>query len=251
MTTAAIHIPARYYRPEPARDYTAPFERWLGYSLHPAIRHVFTHLERQRAKRQPQRLFIRANPDVDTLLRTALADYLRWRLDVTDPLETCVVYARDRKGLTQFSHPRSLLYTSFNPEGPRGLNLRMALVLDADSYPDPGRHFGRVWRTVAPPMDFTRHSLLIVHGTPRPRKRVNTFTLRYKALLRDHTIPLIDLTLSPPPPAPLPSDNRLNTDAIVGARYIAHAPQDHSTATQNKTIRPPSHLPPPTSAFLS
>ena len=54
-------------RPRPVsiqRDYAAQFERWVGYRLHPHARRVVAFIERQRARRQPQRVIVKAAADV-------------------------------------------------------------------------------------------------------------------------------------------------------------------------------------------
>lgn len=195
MPSIAPHIPRRHYHPERSRDYAALFERWLGHRIHPAPRRVITHLEQQRAHRQHQRVFICTHPAYDLILKQAMTDYLRWRMTVVDRYESACVFARQSRDLASFRFSDSTsLYSSRTPEKPRGSTFRIALILDADAYPYRGRYFSRVWRTVAPCMDFSHHSLLIVHGTYRPHTRVNPFTLRVRSIRHDHSLPLIDLT---------------------------------------------------------
>ena len=235
MPAITSHIPRRHYHPERPRDYAALFERWLGHRLHPAPRRVIAHLERQRARRQHQRVFICTHPDHDLILRQALTDYLRWRMTVIDRYEQACVFARQSRDLKPFRFSDSTqLYSSRAPEKPRGSTFRIALILDADAYPDRGRYFSRVWRTVAPCMDFSHHSLLIVHGTYRPHTRVNPFTLRVRAIRHDRSLPLIDLT-TPEPALPdiSPSDNPTITE------QSDHIPNQPSPTILNQIFSTP------------
>lgn len=229
MSAVAPYIPRRHYHPVRARDYAALFERWLGRRLHPAPRRVINHLERQRARRQHQRVFICTHLHYDLILKRALTDYLRWRMTVVDRHESACVFARQRRDLAPFRFTDSTqLYSSRTPEKPRGSTFRISLILDADAYPDRGRYFSRVWRTVAPCMDFSHHSLLIVHGNYRPRTRVNPFSLRVRAIRGDRSLPLIDLTCP---------DKDLTDDERTPVTY----PTDESSHSTRPPDQPLAH----------
>ena len=209
MPATVAHIRCRTARtPEPARDYTADFERWVGYRLHPHARRVINILERQRARRLPQRLIVcNAERSIDVTRRT-LADYVLWRATVVQPGEPFYVVGRTRadvrallprprlRALLEEPNWQPILGTSRSPEYCRGLNFRLALLLDADRYPLRGRYLSRVWRSMIPCLMNTPDSLCVIHGTYRPRTRVNFFT-RQVRLYRDSDLywPVLDLTI--------------------------------------------------------
>ena len=195
MPAHAFFIPAPAYHYLP-RDYAAQFERWIGYRLIPPVRRIIAHLECQRARRQPQRLFItspREDP-ADRVLRAVLADYIRFRSTLTNPGEPYCVAAPKRDQLKPFlKKGLSLPVTFRKPEVVRGNTFRMAIILDADLISHGRDLFRRLWRSVVSCLDFTHHSLLIVLGTPHPRSRLNPFTCR----LRSGAFPHISLSSTP------------------------------------------------------
>ena len=60
------------------RNWAAQFERWLGYPLHRDARRAISVLERQRAQRKPQRLYLCDADAEKEALKQALVNYVRW-----------------------------------------------------------------------------------------------------------------------------------------------------------------------------
>lgn len=182
------------------RDYAAQFERWVGYRLHPHARRAVALLERQRARRQPQRLILCNTESSIDIIRQTLADYIRWRASVVQPGEPFCVVGRSRADISRIL-PKSklrtlpdhrwqpILVSSRTPDLCRGLNFRLALILDADAFPHRGRSLEQHWRSILPAIDMGPQSLLILCGTYRPRTRVNFFA----RLVRQSRLPHLDL----------------------------------------------------------
>ena len=186
------------------RDYAAQFERWAGYRLHPHARRAVAHLERQRARRQPQRLILCNAPSSVETIRQTLADYVLWRATVVQPGDPFCVVGRCRadisrilpkKRLRTLPDPRwqPILVSSRTPDHCRGLNFRLALILDGDAFPLRGRYLEQHWRSLLPAIDIGPQSLLILCGTYRPRTRVNYFA----RLVRQTRLPILDLSTPP------------------------------------------------------
>ncbi|MDE5685945.1 MAG: hypothetical protein K2I26_05225, partial [Paramuribaculum sp.] len=138
-------MPHPYIPPRPRhlfrRDYAAQFERWVGYRLHPHARRAVAHLERQRARRQPQRLILCNTPASIDILRQTLADYVLWRATVVQPGDPFCVVGRSRADINRILPKRKLrtlpdprwqpiLVSSRTPDHCRGLNFPLALILD-------------------------------------------------------------------------------------------------------------------------
>lgn len=186
------------------RDYAAQFERWAGYRLHPHARRVVAFIERQRARRQPQRVIVSNDPASTDILRATLADYIRWRAAVVQPGDRFCVVGRSRADISRILPKRKLsvlpdprwqpiLVSSRTPDHCRGLNFRLALILDGDCFPHRGRALEQHWRAILPAIDLGPQSLLILCGTYRSRTRVNYFS----RLVRQARLPVLDLG-SPP-----------------------------------------------------
>ncbi|MDE5686166.1 MAG: hypothetical protein K2I26_06360, partial [Paramuribaculum sp.] len=182
------------------RDYAAQFERWVGYRLHPHARRAVAHLERQRARRQPQRLILCNTPSSIDTIRQTLADYLLWRATVVQPGDPFCVVGRSRADINRILPKRKLrtlpdprwqpiLVSSRTPDHCRGLNFPLALILDGDAFPHRGRALEQHWRSILPAIDIGPQSLLILCGTYRPRTRVNHFA----RLVRQARLPILDL----------------------------------------------------------
>ena len=200
----------RSYQPVPRprhicqRDYAAQFERWAGYRLHPHARRAVAFVERQRARRQPQRLILCNTPSSIDIVRQTLADYIRWRAAVVQPGEPFCAVGRSRADLSRF-FPKSklrtlpdhrwqpILVSSRTPDHCRGLSFRLALILDGDAFPCRGRYLEQHWRSILPAIDVGPQSLLILCGTYRPRTRVNFFS----RLVRQSRLPILDLSAPP------------------------------------------------------
>ncbi len=194
-------------RPRPVsiqRDYAAQFERWVGYRLHPHARRVVAFIERQRARRQPQRVIVCNDPASSDILRATLADYIRWRAAVVQPGDSFCVVGRSRTDISRILPKRKLsvlpdprwqpiLVSSRTPDHCRGLNFRLALILDGDCFPHRGRALEQHWRAILPAIDLGPQSLLILCGSYRSRTRVNYFF----RLVRQSRLPVLDLG-SPP-----------------------------------------------------
>ena len=186
------------------RDYAAQFERWVGYRLHPHARRAVAHLERQRARRQPQRLILCNTPSSIDILRQTLTDYILWRATVVQPGDPFCVVGRSRADINRILPKRKLrtlpdprwqpiLVSSRTPDHCRGLNFRLALILDGDAFPLRGRYLEQHWRSLLPAIDIGPQSLLILCGTYRPRTRVNYFS----RLVRQTRLPILDLSAPP------------------------------------------------------
>ncbi len=218
--TALIKTPSRYHADR--RDHAAQFERWLGYSLHPDARRAVAILERQRARRQPQRLYVCDRDASRGVMQRALASYVRWLAMVVRPETAFYVVGRNRdqvKSLITKADIRRLpdpkyqpiLGTARSPEYCRGLNFGMALLLDSDAYPRRGRHLKRVWSSVCPCISPMAGTLAVIHGTYRPRTRVNHFTSEVRRLRGPDTAdglgpPLWPVLMLEDPPEPREAD---------------------------------------------
>lgn len=186
------------------RNWAALFECWLGYALHPDARRAIAWLEIQRARRQPQRLYICDTNAPSGLIQRTLVAYVRFLATAIRPgIPFCLV-GKTRAQVDNLL-PRSvrrtlpdpqwqpILATSRSPEYCRGLTFPMALLLDSDAYPRRGRHLSRILSAVNPCLPSSAASLLVIHGTLHPRARVNTFT--NEARRPDRPIPLLDLSV--------------------------------------------------------
>jgi len=192
------------------RNWASLFERWLGYPLHPHARRVIAHLERQRARRQPQRLYVSDPNAASGILRKALVQYVRWLAICIRPQAPFCVVGRSRSQLSSLGLPhrpwrianpdRHITATGRNPDYIRGLNFPMALILDSDAYPRRGRHLRRVLAAVNPCIGYGSNTLLVVHGTARPTMRVNTFTNELRRT--ENPYPKIDPSDGEPDPPP-------------------------------------------------
>ncbi len=202
LATRKISCPLPAAVRKPRRNFAALFERWLGYSLHPHARRLIAELERQRARRMPQRLYVSDSNAESGLLQRALVDYVRWLTIVVRPTTNFCVIAPSRAQLKSLvpRHPDIITATARSPEYVRGLNFPMALILDADRYPKKGRHLTRILRSVSPIIYDGPGTLLVIHGTPHPRMRVNTFTNELRRTT--NPIPLITPSEAEPPDNP-------------------------------------------------
>jgi len=203
-----VHIPRPVRRPD-LRDYPARFEAWLGYRLRTPARRVIAELERQRARHRGPRLYVCDNDAPSGLIQRVLADYARFLASkIWTEARLCMV-GRSRKQVESLlpretrkqlpqGRDQAVMATARSPEYTRGLNFEIAVMLDADSYPRRGRHFGRVWASVIPCIGEQEHTVAVVHGTFRPLTRVNVFTNRVRDALEGFfDWPLLDLSKPP------------------------------------------------------
>ena len=204
------------------RNWAAQFERWLGYPLHRDARRAISLLERQRAQKKPQRLYLCDADAEKEALKQALVNYVRWLATVVRPGAPFCIVGKNRKQLDRLLPRRSrkalpdpkwqpILSTARSPEYCRGLSFPMALILDGDAYPRRGRHLSRVWRSVIPCLSMSEESLLVVHGTYRPKTRVNVFTNEIRRPSRPW--PNLDLAQPPDPP---PEEELIEREVLLG-----------------------------------
>ncbi|MDE5685075.1 MAG: hypothetical protein K2I26_00800, partial [Paramuribaculum sp.] len=143
-------------------------------------------------------------PSSIDIIRQTLADYVLWRASVVQPGDPFCVVGRSRadisrilpkKKLRTLPDPRwqPILVSSRTPDHCRGLNFRLALILDGDAFPHRGRSLEQHWRSILPAIDIGPQSLLILCGTYRPRTRVNHFA----RLVRQSRLPILDLEAAP------------------------------------------------------
>ncbi|MBP3287827.1 MAG: hypothetical protein J6L79_01170, partial [Muribaculaceae bacterium] len=83
------------------RNWAAQFERWLGYPLHSDARRAISVLERQRAQRKPQRLYLCDADAEKEALKQALVNYVRWLATVVRPGAPFCIVGKNRKQLNR------------------------------------------------------------------------------------------------------------------------------------------------------
>ena len=150
----AIIIPRPTYYPD-RRNWAARFEAFLGYILPADCRRMISVLERQRANRQPQRLFVIDEHPEEGRRQLFLCRYLMFltltarqgqAFHIVGRTRGDVQYYLPRTALKRLPEPsrQAILGTARSPEYARGLDYSMALLLDADAYPRRGRYMSRV-----------------------------------------------------------------------------------------------------------
>lgn len=254
MRTAQILCPRpeRFTTDTPHRrdlSAAARFRHWVGYRLHPAALRVIAALERQRARGLPQRLIVCNTGDTLDVTRRVLVDYMRFLAVVVRPgapFFLCPLTRKDGKALLppktrRRETPPYRCYsgTARSPEYCRGLDFPMALILDGDRHPRRGRYLSRLWRTVVPCIPAGRsESLLVVHGTYRPRTRVNFFSeLVRRSRTGAVTLALLDLTADD-----ADADEKPPAAAVLTEVHLGILGERHPSVLY--ASRPKRHLPP-------